>query len=69
MAVYACGVRLLELVSVEVYKDGLEVVDEFVDPRQVQERAVDSLERWCEPWDSGMRAERRSGGTYNKDDA
>lgn len=35
VAVYNRGVRFLQLVSVEVYKDGLEVVDELVNPRQV----------------------------------
>src|SRR5690606_3550711 len=35
---------LLELVAVEAHEDGLNVVDELVDPGQVKERAVDGDE-------------------------
>lgn len=50
VAVYDRGVRLLQLVTVEVYKDGLEVIDKLVNPRQVQQRAVDSLGLQYQPW-------------------
>ena len=37
------GVGLLELLAVEVDEDDLDVVDQLVDPGQVQKRAVDGL--------------------------
>lgn len=40
-----CSVGLLELLAVEADEDGLDVVDELVDPRQVEEGAVDGLGR------------------------
>ena len=39
------GVRLGELLAVQVDKDGLDVVDELIDPREVQQRSVDGLKR------------------------
>lgn len=35
VAVNECRVRLLELVAIEIDKDGLEVVDELVYPREM----------------------------------
>lgn len=43
MALDEGGVRLLELVAVEADEDGLDVVDELVNPCEVKKRAVDSL--------------------------
>jgi hypothetical protein len=37
------GVGLVDLVAVEVYEEGLDVVDELVQPWQVQEGSVDGL--------------------------
>lgn len=37
-------VRFLELVSVKVDEEGLDVVDELVYPREMEERAIDSLD-------------------------
>ena len=38
-----CSVWLAELVAVEVDEKGADVVDEFIDPREVEEGAVDGL--------------------------
>jgi hypothetical protein len=47
MALDKRGVGFLQLVGVELNVDGLEVVDELVDPGEVQEGAVDGLGAAC----------------------
>lgn len=37
------GVWLLELLAVETDKDGADIVDQLVDPSQVEEGSVDDL--------------------------
>ena len=41
-----CSVGFLELVAVQLDEDGADVVDELIDPGQVEEGSVDDLSRY-----------------------